>query len=761
MKKALVAISVAMLILLVLAGVSNAARYKIRIPPHQLGKTIFAFVDPSGKVTASVPNEVQVVYYWPLPSHSEEKKNTSCTITITEKQLRWVSGPPSGIVSTGAGTFELTQKTSIETYTNSSESNNNSIIFSQLYLVSKITIRIKSLKVHEGDIDIGAAIRKASGGQPHLWVHYKISYWCNNGVSGTEIVDADIYLITNNLKLRVSTLKLWLEKIKLSKYEKIGSLTTVLSFMPLYDLEVCAQVPAMPKGLYAVSVDVAAKNGFTKLVHTTITLRGTDRACGWLKGVRLLPGKDRNVTLIVTTSGYRVPVLYRADVPGLMLSIYTSPATAINGQNGRNVTQAFYIYSVGLNGTGRIGISWYDYWATGKCTPQYLNLEPNKRYIVRCGISGSRYLPLGPTRASVVVILNNMYLGSFSGRWPAAVFSGSNIAHITTYIFNYAVLSMLAGAIVAAVLMTINYLVEMLTGRTLLMFNPQYLVSAAIGLTLMSLILYFVVPYVAYAYTYIIHQSPLFSSVSPPSSKNPSVVFSSMLQYYDKLFDTMISDYNSYVVGGLNEVASKINAWLGAAVLLFTIAAALSFTKFLEGAAVYIAEIANILIGFAGTLIGIALMIVGGAGMVIVAIMLTQVFVLIATVLVLVLFALGVVMMIVPTPGIQRYGEELVGAGIAFLIILPILGPTVYGLYNYVFQNSLRAVSQADINVVANIGWGAMNVIIPISALLKIAVYTMAASIGLVILILSLGAILARAGVFAGLGEFFSMMVWR
>lgn len=760
MKKALATALVIVLILLV-ADAAGATEYTFRVPPHMSARTVFAFVDPTGKVTASVPREIQVIYYWPLPSHSGEEANTSCSITIREKHLEWVSNAPAGTVATGDGVFELSQKTTLATHTNSTESRDKAVVFSQLYIVSRITVKIKSLKVYDGDIDIGAAIRRAAGGQPHLYVHYMISYWCNNGDSGDYVVDAHVYLITNNLKLRVSTLKLWLEKIKLDRYERVGSLNTVLSFVPLYDLEMCAQIPAMPKGLYAVSVDVAARNGFNKLVHTTITLRGTDKACDWLRGIRLLPGKNRNVTVIVTTSGYRVPVMYRTDVPGLLLSIYPTPPVAINGQDRRNVSQAFYIYSVGANGTGRVGITWNDLWAGGSCTPQFLNLEPNKRYIVKCGISGSRYLPLGPTWANVVVVLNNKHLGSFYGRWPATVFSGSNIAQITTYIFNYAVLSMLAGAIVAAVLMTINYLVEMLTGRTLLMFNPQYLVSAAIGLTLMSLVLYFVIPYVAYAYAYIIHQSPMFASIKPPSSKNPSVVFSSMLQYYDKLFDTMISDYNNYVVGGLNEIAAKINGWLGLATYLFVIAAALAFSRFLAGAATYLAEIANILLGFAGTLIGIALMIVGGAGMVIVAIMLTQVFVLIATVLVLVLFALGVVMMIVPTPGIQRYGEELVGAGIAFLIILPILGPTAYGLYNYVFQNSLRAVSQSDINVIANIGWGAMNVIIPISTLLKIAVYTMAASIGLIILILSLGAILARAGVFAGLGEFFSMMVWR
>lgn len=236
-------------------------------------------------------------------------------------------------------------------------------------------------------------------------------------------------------------------------------------------------------------------------------------------------------------------------------------------------------------------------------------------------------------------------------------------------------------------------------------------------------------------------------------SREPSQVVAIMMSYYDITLNELKIDYKNWFE---NEMYMHIFVRIAVAGGLVATLAIGGLALLLTGHSFVVGSVLTPLVGYLFSIISLMLMILPLTGVVNALIAFSEVVIVIAAIVALTVFLLGLVMAVIPSPLSQRLSEDFLGAGILYLLGIPVFGPVIYAIYGYIKQNiSLyiqrvyEAISLPSISFL-NIS---LDIVFPLTPILRMLCYvTLAAMVSLMITLTHVY-ILSRTGVMSGLGE--------
>ena len=585
-------------------------------------------------------------------------------------------------------------------------------------------------------------------------IHYAIykAYWEDNHTVERPCCYADIddvnTLDLSPVKVNVSVVDVNLSSIELEGLDPYGNLSTGAVFYPTYKVTVCGRILGL-SGTGPVSVKLADKTFDLLLRNQGVTCKTEDN-------VHLTPG--RNVTLrgSIITSTITANFNYTTSIPGEIVSIARPVGSAVRLGNDTNWNITIYVPVI-VRG-------YFKEWPTltilgevsGKvsnltCTT--LHITGNGTYRMKCTGSAPKYYSSDRVAGPYHVILKLYGIGGREYRVVGDVrvvtVSGSTIADMAIQIYNIAT-SLLSGGLVGSILLIVfSMLYTFFTGRELL--DTYYQRNVLMTFIAALVILQIGIPLIYAAFEDILASIPIFSQyISLPHSYNPAVVLHSTYAYYDALFNKIQADYTSVFQQGVSEIIGAVRNVIIVGLGFLAVALAVSF---LPGAAIAPGSLASSIFGIVFSVIGLVVMIVPGAALILVSLAIGKIIVIITVVIMILVFMLGIIMLLIPSGISQRYAETLVGAGLVFFIVSPLVGPISYAFYSYVIDTALMMKGSLSIPI--------LGAFIPLDAFVLIMMYLFASGTALLIVILTLTYVISRTGIASGLGEAFATLVWR
>lgn len=731
-------------------------------------KEMLIVKDQEGKVVGVYPSDFYVEHVYSTAHGTNETGVVS--YKVNEKKWWWVY-PSYGIPTWSIFIPELNAWVRLKSDVSFDvvAGNNVTAVGNTTYTLAGIAIlfSVKTYIYFEtaptqvGDIDIGYYLFKYAfnGMDPIIGYYTSVTKYINNEPVLNETYSDIIVLDYKSLKVSIHTVELYVKNITKTQYKESGDLDTGALLQPLYNMTVCGNVIGSSR-VYEFLVVYADREAVLRIDGDA------EPECTTLNNLFLLAGVNQSVVITVKSGVFTLTLNYTKDVEGATFSIgrATGVATGTPGKWSFAFTIPVYVsgyYSrwPAFSVTGTVVGA-----ATGTIQCETLQITSQGSYNLMCNktvsYQGTTGEILGQSFTATVTIVDEFgELHEFSGTVLMNAFDPSNVADIAWQAYSAAQSLIAGGMVFVVILMAVSILKEAITGTPLI--DPVYLRGVLLTLVVALALLVIGIPYLYGAFTEILSRIPMFQSyVSGVSGGDPRSVFTSMIGYYDKLFAAIEEDYQIRYVGNiqniLNSLRNIIIAFLAIMLIVLAIAAG---TAWFGGqiAALPFASIGGTLISIFFAYLGLLLMVTPVGAVVLVGIAVGRIVVLIVTVIATAVMTIGLFMLAIPSPLSQRLGEDMFGSGLLYFIVFPILGPISYTLYKYVIDTSVRGVQEA-----INIPIGSIvSFFIPIRPLAEIMIFFIASGAVVLMIILSLGYVLSRSGIAAGLGEALSSIVWR
>lgn len=598
-------------------------------------------------------------------------------------------------------------------------------------------------------------------------------------ISGRFWVSGSISLL-NNYAIRFFRLTVHHVSVDLKGVSKYGSFneSNFIAITPLADMSVhmCLEKPAyFSRGDKPLVLE--GKLIFRSQLgvsETLISLDSDKSPCGafTLSNVVLQPGSYRgnnSLVLVFKSGAFEMSIKAETDVPGIMAVAATPTVVAMpeysegDGKYVWNVEVQIPVNVVTLwwgrvsvlasgyadIGGTRIDLSceWADFSSPGvyRCrtrsvVPPY---DPKKTY------SGT---------ASVTVQMRiDAVTHSDTAKVSVLLLTHTSIYYVVISIYRYLVYFLMFLTVASAALTILGSVFRIISVEGIV--NP-------VGMLFTSSALLSIVALLPYLQGSILagvcQLSPqeMWRAMECPIQVvglSPEAAIARLFSYYDKLLSRIRTDYVLWVKGSMDAFTWRLIE-LGT---VFTLLLGVALLLMLTMNAPVAGSIASVVVTFAFSLLSILTMLLPSIGLIMALASLTELMLTICCALLLVLLPLGVAMVISPLPGIQAYGENIVGASIFFLLLSPLLAPITYGLYAHVLRILDESVAVLVSQVVFLSIPLARAVTPPFDIIMRISGFVATCGIVLGMVVLAHIYILTRTGIMASIGESLAKLIRR
>ena len=608
-----------------------------------------------------------------------------------------------------------------------------------------------------GTLPIGYYIVKYGlyGVNPAISYYVIAERYRNGEPEMTDYFSNDVTLDLEPVSIKLYGLVFEVKNVTIAKYVATGTLDTGVSLKPLYNLTFCGNLINNTEGEMELMVSVENS-------ETMLKVDGDPSfECATLHGIMLSPKANQSIPVVIRTGAFILPLNFTEDVPGAVITAGKASGRAI-GETG--TWEAVITVPVYVSGYYR---QWPPISVSATVTNTYFGAIPCKTleirkpgaYVLVCNKTVAMQLTSAEILRSAFNVDMTIVDGlgkphTFKGVATMGAFDPSNIADVAWEVYQYASRTLLMGMVGVVVLLIISILKESITGYPLI--DPAYLRGALLTLAVAVVLLQVAIPYVYATYTNLLSNLPLFRRyVTPPPSNDPKTVFTHLIGYYEKTFESIERDYQEMFVASINSILATIGGWVAVALVAIVVALALS-TPFTPGGGIPFSSVATAILSVVFTFLGMILMIAPAGAIVLVGVAIGRLVIIIVTAVVVAMMALGVLLMCIPSPMSQRLGEDFFGAGVLYFIAFPMIAPITYSLYSYVVETA----GKASVNSI-NVALGIASFAIPLAPIVRIMVYFVASGVAMLMIVMSLSYILSRTGIATGIGEALSGLVWR
>lgn len=338
----------------------------------------------------------------------------------------------------------------------------------------------------------------------------------------------------------------------------------------------------------------------------------------------------------------------------------------------------------------------------------------------------------------------------------------TSIHYVVYNIYAYMVRSLLVLLLVFSLLQVLRPILETLGFRIPFDFVPMIL-SFSVLLVLV----------VGLPYFYVMALSTVCSAASSDpglseftramgcpvsvAGMSPEDAIAKLFSYYDRLLAKVRSDYVVWVKGTIDEFVWRLTELFIFVTVLIVIAMVLAISMNAPVAG----SLASVMMTFGFSIISVLVSLAPTMSMLMAFTSLIEVVITIIVAVLLALLPLGAALSVIPSPNLQVYGENILGAGLFFLMVSPIIAPVSYGLYMHVLKVLEEAICTVRRELIL------LNVPLfrsfmpPIDLIMKISGYIALSSAILGIVILVHIYFLTKTGLMASIGESLSKILRR
>lgn len=739
------------------------------VPGVSTVNNMLLVVDGDGSVVGVYPSDLHIVFDY-TRFYEDEFVNSSVVYTIKECEGGWVLyiPPTTFYVPEVDGIIKLERPSlSVACYANAEDLVEGNTTRTSAGVAVKVSVRIGVTVVKLGSKDISVL---------HIgeYIHRYVMNWAVPTVAYRVFVEKDVngykhYAVYQEwLNLDLTTVEVgvyvvgvWLNKVSLRGYVERGNFSTggvVLS--PIYDVEVCGELSGVYRMRMSMIVSVSER-------EVILNIPPGGRDCKTIVNATFSPGANQTIVLSARTGALSITLRYEGvNVSGLVVSISKPFGRVVaSGALWTCVIQSLVsltgYYSPFPRVSVRATVS-NRFFGSFDCLSPDIAGEGTYSVVCEKTVSGNfdwSEIENSNFRFEIAYTDERGKTWSYAAEVRVVVTDPSSIAGQMAQVYNTVLNILLSGLLVTIVLLIISYIKEMFTGSPLI--DPYLLRGALLTLIVSFAVLSVGVPTVYYAFGKIVENLPILNRyISPPTSTEPTVVFGQMISYYDKLFTTILRDYEVEFVGSIGKIMSWLQMTTAVALALMVVALALS-TIWTPGAGIPFSSIASGIMSLVFGIISMLMMQVQMGVFAVVAVTISRVMIFVVSAVILSFMMLGTMMICIPSSTIQRIGEDLFGAGVLYTISFPLIAPLSYAIYMHLMdtvrmQGALEAIGNICINVpipICYIGF--------VPFLTRMIAFVVASGVATLLILGTLGYILSRTGVAAGIGEALSSMVWR
>lgn len=622
-------------------------------------------------------------------------------------------------------------------------------------------------------IDLGKAIASALGSST-IYLDYDVEVERTKPSPALYDIRDTFDLLLTNLELsfyRLRVTDMWTYVtggVALGSYSKKG----YLLIAPVGSITVSMCLDG-PPGEYVLNGELEYYNMYNSTKTGVSLMTGTCRMFT-LDNAVLIPGNytgNSSLTVTFKSGAFSININGNTTVNGALLSASLPYVMLEPVEKNGNYTWYAHIY-VGVNyqsfnyydpGVVKVNGAVYIQGIKKKvgCPEQYF-FNPGT-YTCDYDLGSVPYSVNEVSEATANLTVTISLLGtteSDEATVKCAIVSPSSAHGVVLMIYSamqYVALAFILASVVIYALSAIT--VAFGVGRPVIdpMMGLQLLMFAAVFAVIL-----FGLPYVYWFVLKILYSFPEFSSVlsetplSNPDqllSMKPAEALSMLYSYYDMTIDKLKMDYRVWV-----ETELQVN--LGARIIavgvllmgLFALALVLMISMNSPVAGSLMLPIAS----FALSIIGMLIILLPTLGIVQALIALAEFIIVASAVLLLVVFILGATFALVPVSSLTRYAEDMMGAGVVYLLGVPTFGPIIYAVYEFTMNQLSHYIGQAEgVFKPIQLVLGPLQLLFvpPIGTFMRVTGYVTMASLTTLMIILLHAYMLTRTGVMGAIGE--------
>ncbi|MEM4584812.1 MAG: hypothetical protein QW611_07520, partial [Ignisphaera sp.] len=524
-----------------------------------------------------------------------------------------------------------------------------------------------------------------------------------------------------------------------------------------------------------------------QVAETNFRLNSYYQPCGYfaLRDVALIPGSYRgNNSLPITlkSGAMEMAIPVEVDVPGIMIAVSSPVVLAKVVEDGAggfmweiDVQAPVNVVSMGYSGTVKIdGTVQIDGTSIRIDCPSSWFSSPG---LYQCKINSDRpsYNPSAVYSGSATLSVSIEAMGI---RYEDTVntniifLTHTSIQFIVSSIYRYLVIGVI-GLLIASVIL---YALQSAFG----LFRSDIRSGSSIGtiflmstnpvqmMLTMSVVTVLVVG-LPYAYSAML--SGICSIITDPQlyefsramgcpiyiTGKPEDVIARLFSYYDLLIARVRADYMVWVKRSIDEFGLRLLELF----IIFTVFLSIAIVLMATMNASVMGSLASVILTFGFSIISIFITLTPTLGLVLVFVSLIEIMLVVIATLMLVIIPLGALLLLAPSPSIQVYGENMLGAGFFYLLVSPGIAPIIYGLYAQVIkilEESVALISSQVGPVSIPLARGFYP---PVDLIVKISGYVVISSIVLGIVVLVNIYLLTRTGLMASIGESLARIMRR
>jgi len=740
---------------------------------------VLLVVDNTGAVVGSYPTDLEIVFEY-AKFYEDTYVNTTAKYNILKCRAWWGMSIPArmfyvpeidGVIKIEPRDINIMCYADVLNVTEVEYDPNTNTTVTYVRLSAGVAVRI-STRISVDIVRIG--VRDAPvlqlGDYILRYVLYGYNPYIFYEVEVDKIIEGNAYrysyfewVVLDLSRAEVSTyiVEVWLEKIEIGEYLAEGDLATGgVSLRPTYKVEVCGRLSSTYGRMFSMIVGLSDK-------EKVLTIPAGSTSCETLSNVTLTPGANQTISLNARSGAFSMILNYEGiNVEGLVVGI-TRPFGRVvaSGSSWTAILQSL----VSVTGYYRVfpsvrveGSVTNAFLGSFACQSPTIDREGTYNLVCENTVYGNFNpgdIENSNFRVTVVYSDERGKVWQYTAEVRLPVMDPSSIAGQVSMIYTTASNIVLMGIVAVLVLYIVSYIKEVITAVPL--FDLYMLRGAMLTMVVAYAVLSVGIPMVYYVFGKIVENMPLLNKyVSPVTTTETSVAFGQMISYYDQLFAAIMRDYEVEFVGSIGKIMSWIQMTTAVAMGLMVVALALS-TFWTPGAGIPFSSMVSGIMSLVFGIISMMMMQVQMGVLALVAITVSRVMVFVVTAVILALMVLGVMLMCVPTPLTQRIGEDLFGAGIVYMIALPLIAPLSYAIYMHLMdtvkvQGAMEAIGNVCVYVSVPICFVGF-----VPFFIRMIAFVVASGVATLLILGSLGYILSRTGVAAGIGEALSSLVWR
>ncbi|MEM1693826.1 MAG: hypothetical protein QXL19_05860 [Ignisphaera sp.] len=604
-------------------------------------------------------------------------------------------------------------------------------------------------------------------------------------------IEGDVYLITDNIYLKFYKLFVNESYIELKGGSGYGNFEEngYIMISPLGDIVInlCLDPPYIPSGVppFVFEGKLVYRNQY-QVSETLFKLDTRHKpSCRYfvISDVTLIPGSykgNNSLPILLRSGALEITIPIEVDVPGTMIAVsspivFAKPVNEagsyrweIEIQAPVNIVSYGHSGSIKIVGSIRIDNSNINV----DCSP----LEFTSPSLYECKIY-SDVPPYNPSNVYKGDATLNVYIWAMGTQYNDDIttnvifLSHSSIQFIVSSIYRYLIMIILGLLLTSVILYGIQFIfgslgIDLFKTSShdwgILSFNPTQMMMTMSILTILVMGL---------PYAYSIMFSGLCYMITDPDLSEfrramgcpisivgrPEDIIAKFFSYYDLLLIRIRSDYMVWVNRSIIEFGLRLVELFVIFMALLSIAIALMVSMNSPVAG----SLASAVLTFGFSIISIFITLVPTLGLVLVFASLVEIILVVVSILILILLPLGALLLLAPSPSIQVYGENMLGASFFYLLLSPGLAPIIYALYMQV-SKSLRESIALLSSQVGPLGIPLVGSFYPpIDLIARISGYIVLSSIVLGIVVLANIYFLTRTGIMTSIGESLARIIRR